>query len=293
MADTVEMQDIRGLDIDKTVKGFGEVEYIFKNDLAISTMEGDAVRWYQKTNGDLTATAPSVIKNVSPLALPDVLEVSWTRNTSYPRKYFVRGFLSMEDIKSADVGVLAQTMRDLTRAVTKQVDTDIFNAVYDNGSVTNINVFAAATQGGEWDKGSYGGNPLKCLLYAKQLLISGGYSPEGVSAWMDPTSYTLLVDWLITGKGSSIPSFAAEKVRTGAVMNIMGVNIKPSPNITVTSGAIVIVSPQRSATWKTYQPLTARAIENPGVGTEIRVWEQGITLLTDPKSVVYISGAHA
>ena len=36
MADTVEMQDIRGLDIDKLAKGFAERQYVFKGDMDVS-----------------------------------------------------------------------------------------------------------------------------------------------------------------------------------------------------------------------------------------------------------------
>ena len=37
--------------------------------------------------------------------------------------------------------------------------------------------------------------------------------------------------------------------------------------------------------------LTSRAIEEPGIGTRLRVWEMGEVLLTDPKCVVVLSGS--
>ena len=41
---TVETTDIRGLDIDKMIKGFALTEYIFKNMVSQSTTSGDSVR---------------------------------------------------------------------------------------------------------------------------------------------------------------------------------------------------------------------------------------------------------
>ena len=143
MVETVEQQDIRTLDIDKLIKGFALTEYVFKNLVTVSSTNGDSIRWYQETAADLTATAPSVVANISPLAVFPTLEVTWTRNVSFPRKYAAEGFISMEDISTTDIDVLARTILRLTRAVVKQVDTRIYNIMSDSQSPTNIG-FAAA-----------------------------------------------------------------------------------------------------------------------------------------------------
>ena len=112
---TVETTNIRGLDIDKMIKGFALTEYIFKNLVSTSTTNGDSVRWYQETAADLTLTAPSYLETDA-LSRFDQAEVTWTRNTSYPKKYAIEGTISREDIKSADIDVLARTILRLTRA---------------------------------------------------------------------------------------------------------------------------------------------------------------------------------
>ena len=282
MASTVEQADIRGLDIDKAVKGFAEVEYVFKNDLMVTSTKADSIRWYQKTAGDLTPTAPSVISNVSPLSIPTTLEVSWSRNTSYVRKYMVEGFLSMEDIESADIDVLAQTLRDLTRAITKAVDQRIYSVVCD---YANVNMFTITS--GAWNIASFATEPIKDILFAKEHLTSGGYNAEGTTLWLHPQGYRALINYLIAGKGSSIPNYASEKIKTGVVMSLLNVNIKVSPNCSADQAVLLI--PQRSATWKSFTDTTARTIEEPGLGKKIRVWEIGEAILTDPKSVVVIS----
>jgi hypothetical protein len=293
MADTVEMQDIRGLDIDRTAKGFAEEAYIFKNDCQTTTMNGDSVRWYQKTAGTLSATSPSATAKVSPLSRPMTLEVSWTRNTSYSKKYFVEGFISMEDIKTADLDVLATTVRDLTRVIVRDVDSAIFSVMSEGWVAaaavpTTIQTFsAAAIGGGEWNKASYGADIVKDLMHAKKMIWAYSYNPEGASLYLSPQDYESMVTWLISGKGSSIPSFASEKIASGTVMQILGLNVKVSNNV-CKSGALVIV-PQVATTWRQADPTTARTVEEAGIGTRVRVWESGVAYNTDPKAIVLIT----
>lgn len=286
MADTVEMQDIRGLDIDKLAKGFADEEFRFKNDCNVSSMTGDSIRWYQKTAGTLTATAPITVE-LAPLATPATLEVSWTRNTSYPKKYMVEGFISQEDIKSADLDVLATTVRDLTRAVVKEVDTEIFDVMTESLTPSLIQTFATTAVGGDqWDSAS-GQDPIKDIMNAKRLIYDYNYDSEGATLWLNQYDYQSLVVWLISTKGSSIPGFSSEKVRTGTVMSLVGVNIKVSTNVTVDYGLMII--PSRSTTFKQYSPTSAVTIVEPMIGTKIRVSEAGIAYNTDPKSIVLIT----
>jgi hypothetical protein len=286
MVDTVEMQDIRGLDIEKTVRGFSLTEYIFKNDCLVSAMSGDSVRWYQETAADLTITAPSYIQDVSRLAAFPTVEVSWTRNTSYVKKYAAEDFISMEDIKGADIDVVARTLLRLTRAVTKQVDNDIWNVMTQNQTPATINTVACNAP---WNIASWTGvDIIEDLMDAKMQISNYGYNPEGASLYLSPTDYKSMVTWLISSKGSSIPAFASDKVSSGTVMQILGLNVKVSLNVT-TSGAAVVI-PNTACTWKEHTAITSKAIEDVGLGTKFRVYELGIAILTDPRAVTYITG---
>lgn len=289
MADSVEMQDIRGLDIDKLAKGFAEEDYIFKSDCQIASFTGDSVRWYQKTAGTLTATTPSATKNVSPLSHPTTLEVTWTRNTSYIKKYFVEGFISMEDIKTADLDVLATTIRDLTRVITRDVDQDIYSIMSDGwvagaAAPSNINYLTASAP---WNIASFTGVDIVAdIMQAKRKIWTYSYNPEGASLYLSPLDYEKMVTWLISSKGSSIPGFSSEKVRSGTVMQILGLNVKVSNNVGA-SGALVII-PQRATTFRQGDDTTARVLEDQGIGTRVRVWESGIAYNTDPKAICLI-----
>lgn len=289
MVDSVEMAEIRGLDIDKAVKGFALQEYIFKNDVTVSSMSGDSVRWYQETAADLTATSPSKVADISPLASFTTLEASWTRNTSYVKKFAAEGFLSMEDIKSADIDVLARTLLRLTRAVAKQVDKAIYDVITENDTPVNINTVATNAA---WNAASYTNvNIIEDIMDAKYQLELYNYSSQGATLYLSPLDYKSLVTWLIDAKGSSIPNFSSEKVSSGTVMQFLGCNIKVTPSVTADKALLAQTS--QACTWKSFQDITSRAIEEPGIGTKLRVFELGIPVLTDPRAVCLITNTQA
>ena len=288
MADASGQAEIRGIDIDKLAKGFADEENVFKRFVTSTSTSAREIRWYQKTSGfldsvDTTGITASQIDNVSHLALPVVVEQSWTRNTSYVRKYFVESpTLSEEDIKDSDIDILATNVRDLTRAVARRVDARIYDIISDTQATGSAGVETTGATGTGWDD-TTNGNPLLDIMVAKRKIRENGYNPEGAILAMDALAHQQLLNYLITVKGSSIPQFSSEKVKSGVVMELLGVNVVVSENVVTDSVTMWI--PARSGTWKTFTPITARTIEEAGIGTKIRVWEEGEILLTDPKSV--------
>lgn len=276
--DTVEKQDIRTLDIDKLVKGFALTTYVFKNLVTVSTTNGDSIRWYQETAADLTVTSPSLVANIAPLSVFTTLEHSWQRNTSFPRKYGVEGFISTEDLRTTDIDVQARTVLRLTRAVVKQVDTRIYNILTESQSPSDI--LSANAVAGSWVAGST--NPVIDILSGQQAIAENNYQPIGGVIAMDPQNHKDLLNYLIVTKGSSIPTYSVEKIRSGVVMTLLGMRVVVSNNVVADS--VWLGLPDTAVTWKTAVGTTAKMIEDPGLGVKIRVWEDGEAILTDPKA---------
>src|SRR3990167_125786 len=185
MVDSSSQAEIRGIDIDKLVKGFADEESVFKKFVTVSTTSAREVRWYQKTAGyldstDTTGITASQIANQGFKSRPVVVEQSWTRNTSYVRKYFVESpMISDEDIKDSDIDVLATNVRDLVRAVANQVDIHIYDTITDATGIETT----ASTAG--WDAGS-GQDPIKDLMVGKRKIRANGYNPEGAVLALNP-----------------------------------------------------------------------------------------------------------
>lgn len=289
MADTSGMQDIRGIDIDKLAKGFADEENQFKKICMITATKAREIRWYQKTAGfldsaDTSGITASQIANTGERSLPVVVEQSWTRQTSYVRKYFVESpTISEEDIKDSDLDVLGTNVRDLVRAVERQVDARIY-------SVMSTNVALSTASTAAWDAGS-GQDIVKDLMTAKRKIRQQGYNPEGAFLLLSATDHANLIVWLISTKGSSIPAFASQKVKDGIVMEILGLKVLVSENVTADEAMVVIG--QRAMTWKNFMPVSSVVINDAGIGRKIRVWEEGEAIMTDTNAAAKITNTQA
>jgi len=288
MTDYPGMAEIRGLEIQTLVQGFADEEIIMKKYVTISPTSAREIRWYSKTSGfldniDSTGITASQMANQDELALPVYVEQGWTRTSSYVRKYIAETFLSDEDIKDNDVDVLATHLQDISRGIAHQVDTRIWDVITESRSVTNINSYACPH---EWDDAA-ACNPVSDALICKRLIRDQSYNPEGAVLFLNPSEHQYLISWLISQKGSSIPQFASEKVVSGRVMEFVGLNVVVSTAVTKDYAAIMI--PNRAATWKQFTPLTAKTIEDPGLGVKVRIWEEGECILHDPKAVCLLS----
>ena len=137
MADTSGMAEIRGLDIQKLATGFADEALTLKKYVRVSPTSAREIRWYKKTAGFLspattTAITSNLISNTATGALPFVAEPSWTRQSSYVKKYFVESPpIMIEDIKDTDPDIMATMVRDLTLAVEYQVEKRIYNVIAD------------------------------------------------------------------------------------------------------------------------------------------------------------------
>jgi hypothetical protein len=291
MADSHQQADIRGIDIDKLAKGFGDTEIKLKKFVTVSSTSAREIRWYQKTSGFITGVTTtgitaSPIANVAFGARPSVAEQSWTRNTSYVRKYFIESpVIPDEDIKDSDIDILATNIRDLVRAVGNQVAARIFSVLSSGWAIAaiptvgNFNATSAA-----WDTASFTGvDIVEDIMEAKMNLEVDGYDSNGAVLLVNAYDYKQIITWLISSKGSSIPSFSSQKVETGVVTELLGCKVVTDETVTV-SAALVFV-PQRACTWKEFVPITAVAVRDEGIGTKIRVWEEGEAILTDPNAV--------
>jgi hypothetical protein len=290
---------IRGIDIQKLAVGFADEENVLKKFVTNATTSAREIRWYQKTAGFLDTpttndTAISVMYNTSKFARPAITEQTWTRMTSYIKTFMVESpLISESDIKDSDPDVWGGNVRDLVRAVERKVDLRIFSILFNaleatptqpltNGAVTVQTTASTAA----WATTATC-DPILDILNGKQKIRAYGYDPEGSILGMNSIEHKKLLSWLINTKGSSIPSFASQKIESGVVMELLGCRVVVSENFTTTW--VYQFVPMRAATWKSFTGITTAVIEEPLIGRKIRIIEEGELLLTDPKAVHVIS----
>jgi hypothetical protein len=296
MADIAGQADIRGIDIDKLAKGFADEASILKGFVLNTTTSAREIRWYQKTAGFLDSTDTTGITlseiQTSHKSLPTIVQQSWTRNTSYVKNFKAESeLISDEDIKDSDVDVLATNVRDIVRAVVNQVDIRIYSVLIEAAAATPTtpnptNTLTTAAVADGWDDVTTG-NPIKDILTGNRKIRAQSYDTNNIVLYINPIEHENLINFIISVKGSSIPSFSSEKVRSGVVMEILGNQVVVSQNAT-TDNALQFI-PQVSATWKSFKSLSSVVINEPLIGKKIRVSEEGEAILTDPNSVHQIT----
>ena|SRR3990167_5149555 len=284
MPDSLGMADVRSLDIDRALKGFANEEFVFKNQLTVTPTSAREIRWWQKTAGVLTDVTTTGITDGRAHqafgALGQIQETTATRLTSYAKHFDQWSpYFTYADIRDSDPDMFAANLRDLKRAVENKIDYYILNTL--SGSVP----LSGSAAGTGWDD-TTNGNPFMDLLSGSMEIRKQGYDISNVKAWVHPNDFKACVNYFVTVKGSSVPQFASGVVTDGVVTKIANVGLIVSNN--ATAGQVMLIVPQRTATWKTFTPLTAVTKEEPGVGVQIRVWEDGECLLTDPNAAYLI-----
>lgn len=298
MADTSGEQDIRGIDIDKLAKGFGELfPDIFEGKINSAKTGAREIRWYQKTAGFLDTPATTGITTSGILhvegALPQVMEQSWTRRTSYVKEFMVESpLITDQDIKDSDIDIFGTNVEDITVGVKRKIGLRKYQIMTDaaastptvpltNGAVT---VQTTASVDG-WDQ-SATANPIKDLLVGQRKFRQQGYQPIGSFVGMNSLEHEFLIDYIINVKGSSIPGFSGEQLKNGVIMGMLNMNFVVDEIFTTD---YVIQWVTKSVKWKSFSGITAAKIIEPLVGVKIRVREEGEAILENPKGVHVIS----
>lgn len=285
MADTAGQADINGLYVDKVAKDYLDEALIFRNLVKVASTPNMEIRYYQKTSGYLTSTTPAKISGIAPGARPFVLEQSWTRNTAYVKKYFLESpVINMEVESDSDVQVFMDNLSDLTAAVAYSMDLDIWNVATENQTPVNIN---SVTSTAAWDAAS-GQDPFEDIMEAKQKIREQTKRElkNGVLL-VSPKGEKDLLVWLVSTKGASIPQFSSQKVENGALLNIAGLNVIVSSNVTADYALVGDMS--QAVEYKEFKALQTAIINDEGIGRKIRVWAHGIPLLVKPKYIALIS----
>lgn len=282
MADTAGMQDIRSIQLNSLIKGFADEELTF--DKFVSTMGTDAreVRWIQKTAGflsstDTTALTASRLTNMAHLALPEVIEPSFTRNTSYVKPFIAESpWVSLRDIKDSMIPIWVTIMRDVTRAVLKDVNDHIYNVLTENQSAVNI-LSTASTAA--WDAAS-GVKIITDINTGTRKIRTNNYEPTHI--FLSPTDFASMMVELVETRGASIPAFSSAKLENGVITEIFGLKVVVSNSVAADSA--LICAPQRALTLHTFNDLSTAVKTDEGIANKFRVWCDKIAVLTDPKA---------
>lgn len=290
MADTHEQLDIRAEFIDSTVKGFALQEMKMKPLLMESSSSAWKESYYQETSTDLTAGATRNIRGVPRLSAFPVASTSWTKKSAIMEKYAVEDVISIEDVKTNEIDVMARTLLRISRAIARAVDTQIWNVLTENQSVSLINTVAIAS-GYEWNSATLSQRlPISDILDAMTKIAEDNYDIyTGGYLVVNPQDYANIM------KNSSISNssqfYTSTPTSEGRLNSICGLNFIVSP--VVTADYALVVKSKECGTLKVVTPLTTATIYNEGIGYTIRAWAHMVAYLVNPECCCLITNTRA
>ena len=271
------MQDIRGENVDKAVKGFALQEYKFKQVVLTQSSNSWKETYYKETAADLTGKTGATVQGIPRLAQFPYGEPTWTETAQRHKKYGMEGEVSWEDAKTDAIDVIARTLLRIARAVTKAVDDAIYAGLSGDA---NINTLAAADN---WDSATLANrDPIGDILHGIEYIAVDNYDAlRNGYLLLSPEDYTNL---LMNSKVINNPSFkTADVVSNGVVGSIAGLKIIVSNS--VTADEALIVTGQIAATWKSAAGMQTATIYDEGIKYTIRAWEVGMLMVTNPMAI--------
>ena len=286
MVETAGQALIRDIDITKGAMAEFEEALIFKSLISSAPTKSREIKYWVKTSGYLTLTAPAKLSNIAPGARPFVAETSWTPTTVYSIKYMLDSpMINMEDESDSEVQVFRDNAKDVVEAIANDVDGDIWDVISENQSADLINAVAANAP---WAAAS-GQDPFEDIMQSKMEIRQQTKRSirNGVLLLNAQGEKDLLV-WLVSTKGSSVPNFASEKVGTGTIDNFAGLKVVVSENVTATFAFVGDL--KQAAEYRTFKSLQTWIITEEGIGRKIRVSMNGKAILKKPKFCALITG---
>ena len=286
MVETSGQALIRDVDIQKGAIAEFEEALIIKALISSQPTKAREVKFWQKTTGYLTLTAPAKLSNIAPGARPFVAETSWTPQTKYTIKYMLDSpMINMEDESDSEVQVFRDNAKDTSEAIANDVDSDVWNVISEDQTATNI---TSVTTKAAWDAAS-GQDPFLDIMAAKtEIREQTKRSIRNGALLMNAKAEQDLLVWLVSTKGSSVPNFASEKVGTGTIDKFAGLQVVVSE--TITSDYAMVGDLKQAANYRTFKPFTTVIINEPLIGRKIRSSTNGIAILIKPKFITLIDG---
>lgn len=286
MVETAGQALIRDIDITKGAIADYEEALIFKNLISGRPSKSREIKFWVKTSGYLTLTAPAKLSNIAPGARPFVAETSWTPTTKYSIKYMLDSpMINMEDESDSEVNVFRDNAKDVVESIANDQDSDIFDVFTEDQTPVNINAVAATAT---WGAAS-GQDPFEDIMEAKmEIRQQTKRSIRNGVLLLNAQGEKELLVWLVSTKGSSVPNFASEKVGTGSIEKFAGLQVVVSENVVATFA--VVGDFKQAAEYRTFKPLQTWIITEEGIGRKIRVSTNGRAILKKPKYITLITG---
>jgi hypothetical protein len=278
------VSQIRGINLTRVLKGFADEVFMFKKLVTTIKTANREIRWMKRESGVLDTTdsqgmTASRIDQGAELALPEVAEQKVERQTSRVKIFSLMSpWISNEDVQDSQVSMLALNVKQVPRAVTKSVNDHIYDVLTESQSPSDI-LTTASTAG--WDASS-SVDIAKDINTGIRKIREQNYEPTHLL--LTPKDFDSMMTHFISTDGEKVVNFSSEKLVSGAIGNILGLNVVVSNSVVADSATIC--APKQAVTYYQFYGLSATIEKSEAINAQrVICREAGIAVLTDPKAV--------
>jgi hypothetical protein len=271
--------------IDELTHIFAQPSYVLKELVSVTTTGGWQNTYYQEDPAVLTAPTGNDGLGLPRGANFPQISTSNAKKTAWITKIGFEDNINYEDIISGNVQKQPRTVFKLTQKVVYEIDTAIRNGLTQNNTPVDINSFTLASGYG-WDRLASAA-VIDNLMRAKQEIGTYNYPTENLTCVINLKDHRSIVTYL-SAKGNQFPEVGNDMAKNGYVGRLAGIKLVHSN--TIPASQAIIVVPKVCATWKELVPLQSDVKDDAFKSTRIRLVEEGMLELTDPRAVCTIYG---
>jgi hypothetical protein len=271
---------LRATAYDIAIKQIANYSYKFKQ--LVSVVKSSSWKNYFFREGTTIPTGQegNAIKGIPRGAdFPNAV-LSWEQISSRIEKYGLSSSIDHEDIIAGNIDMRNRTILRIAEGVARAVDTEIFNVLSENLTVTNIQ--AGVLQGGYWNETSAA--IIKDLAKMKAQVKAYYDNASDFALVIHPDNEPNILHYIYE-KGAQATQ-SGQAAFNGQIGNPAGVRIITSSVVPASYGLFVV--PKKCATWKELMSLQTDTETKKFKGDKITACEYGVTELHEPKQVVLL-----
>lgn len=281
---------IRAEVIDSMVKQTAAASYKFKQAVAVVPTSAWNNTFFRENLTVPAGKSGNATKGIPRGSNFPQYTIGWQEVTVKIVKHGLEENIPWEDILSDTINVQTRTVIRLTEGVVKSVDDDIYDVLSDtNGTGSGDVIQSFAIAGRQWNVSSAA--IIDDLMQASELIsTNGNYDTSNLIAFVSPKDHRSIKNYL-ADKGAQWQGIATDVATNGRVGKVAGITLVESNS--VPASFALVVKPKTCATWKELVSLRSTTIDDPYKSLKIRVVEEGVVELTDPKAICLIKNTQA
>ncbi len=274
--------DLRAKFYDKTIKNLAPRMYKFMQALTVDSTSAWKNFFWREDPTVLTPTGPLGIRGLAPGAQFAQARQKMEQIQAVIDKYGLEQQIIWEDILTNDVDVQERALFKLAEGVTKAVDDQIYAVLSDSDTSSAITILNAGGTGiAGWNESSAA--IIDDIAAGIQTLEENNITTEDLILFLNPRDARSIKKY-VTDKGAQFNKISEETFSSGEVPGVLGVRFIVSNS--VPASRALLVKPKIVGSWKSLVPLQTTTIEDKFRNVTVRVVQEGVAQLYQPKAAV-------